>query len=129
MKSQTQSTSQRQGFTLVEVVITVILIVVVMVPLTRLSFTVMRATQYARDVGEALAVGQTQLESFGEMEFESIQSGSETQGKYDLTWTVSTVDDNKLVALEIAWTILGQGVDIDLNTVFSPPTDTPFNLP
>jgi len=129
MKIPYPTRTRLEGFTLVEVVITVLLITVVMVPVTRLSYTVIRSTQYARDLGEALAAGQTQMERFEDMDFDSITTGSATSGAYNLDWTVTTVDGNKVVEMEVTWEILGTDLSIDLNTVYSPETSVTYNLP
>lgn len=118
-----------RGFTLVEVVITTLLILILMAPMTRLSYSVIRSTQYAHDLGEALAAGQSRMEVFEKAAFEDIESGSEQVGRYDLDWTVTEEDGNKVVELDVVWSILGKEITLELNTVHSPDVTYSFTLP
>ena len=111
----------RAGFTLPEVVITSLVIVLMMLPLSRLAFTTLTRTRYARDVGDVVAVGQQKLEQFSDMDYADIVSGNEVVDGYTLRWVVSNVagHDAKLVQLEISWQILGRELSLDFNNVYT----------
>ncbi len=111
----------RKGFTLPEVVITSLVIVLMMLPLSRLAFTTLTRTRYARDVGDVVAVGQQKLEQFSDMDYADIVSGNEVVDGYTLRWVVSNVagHDAKLVQLEVNWQILGRELSLDFNNVYT----------
>ncbi|MCC5850633.1 MAG: prepilin-type N-terminal cleavage/methylation domain-containing protein [Verrucomicrobia bacterium] len=116
-----RKTSTRSGFTLPEVVITSLIIVLMMLPLSRLAFTTISRTRYARDVGDVVAVGQQKLEQFADMEYENIVSGNEVVDGYTLRWVVTPVSgqEAKLVQLEVSWQILSRDLSLDFNNVYT----------
>ncbi|MCC5850638.1 MAG: prepilin-type N-terminal cleavage/methylation domain-containing protein [Verrucomicrobia bacterium] len=118
----------RQGFTLPEVVITSFLILLMMLPLSRLAFSSVSSTRYARDMGSAVAIGQQKLEAFSKMEYADIVNGNEVVDGYVLTWSVTEDSEIKLVRLQIAWRILGRELDLNLNTVYSSEKDAGFSF-
>lgn len=130
MKTRTRSFIPKQGFTLPEVVITSLLIVMMMLPVSRIAFLSIRGTQYARDAGDALAAGQQKLESFSNIDYDTIAEGQEVSGKYTLAWTVDDeeLDYAKVVRMEVTWTILGSEISIDLNTVYTSPIAEGFSF-
>lgn len=127
-ESHARARDSRQGFTLPEVVITSFLIMLMMLPLSRLSFSVVSSTQYARDMGSAVAIGQQKLETFSKMDYADIVNGNEVVDGYVLTWRVTEGLETKLVRLQIAWRILGRELNLNLNTVYSSEKDAGFSF-
>ncbi len=109
----------RSGFTIPEVVITSVLIVVMMLPISRLAFMSIRSTRYAQDVGTALSLGQARLEQFADLDYGDLADGTETRGDYRLVWTVEEDDYAKIVRLRVFWTLTGREMDVNLNTVYT----------
>jgi len=112
------SFSRKSGFTIPEVVITSLLIMVIMLPISNLGFQVIRNTRYSRDIGTALSLGQQKLEEFGSQSYESILSGSEASDGYTMTWTVTESNNSKVVRIVVLWNILNQNRGIELSTVY-----------
>lgn len=110
---------QQSGFTIPEVVITSVLIVMMMLPISQLSYMTIRNTRYARDVGTALSLGQAKLEQLSDAAYADVADGSEVQGDYTLRWTVEEDGFAKLVRLRVVWTLTGRTMEIDLNTVYT----------
>ena len=118
----------RAGFTLPEVVITSLVIVVMMLPLSRLAYMSISNTRYARDIGSAVAVGQQKLEQFSEMDYEDIESGNDMVEGYLLAWRVVELDESKVVHLQVSWQIMGRALDINLNNIYSSNLDAGFGF-
>ena len=110
--------SAKSAFTLPEVVITSILILVVMLPISNIGFSIMRNTRFARDLGSAIAIGQQRLELFADLHYDDIVPGNDTVDGFTLRWTVTEADETKIVRLVVSWTILNQNRGIELNTVY-----------
>lgn len=119
----------RKGFTLAEVMVTTLLITLVMLPIIRMSYLVIRNTQYARDAGEALALGQAELEAMAGMDYDDIVSGVLQKDSYTITWTVAEESGMKTVRMKIEWEIPGSEQKVELNTVFSDDLDQTYTLP
>ena len=122
--------SGKFAFTLPEVVITGFVTVLMMIPISRIAFTTMISTRYARDVGSALAAGQSRMERFAEVEFTNLNTGTATDGDYELAWTVTSISggDAKIVELNVSWKILGRDQSITLNNVFTRNIPGGFNF-
>lgn len=118
----------QSGFTLPEVIITSLLIMVLMVPLSRTAYLTIYSTRYARDVGTAMALGQQQLELFADMDYNSISSGSSHVDGFDLAWTVTSANNTKTVRMTVSWTILSKSQSVDLNTVYVQSSDRSYSL-
>lgn len=113
------SSTTRSGFTLPEVVITGFITVLMMIPISRIAFTTMISTRYARDLGSALSVAQSRMERFSDLDYADISSGSASEGDYDLQWTVTTHNNSKIVNLTVSWEILSRERQLNLNSIYT----------
>ena len=104
--------NNKEGFTIAEVVITTLLVLLMSIPLARISYSSVRNTQFALQATEAMALAQAKLERFYyeanaygtsltstnttfQLEvaaYDAIASGTETQDVYTLTWSVNEVN-------------------------------------
>jgi Tfp pilus assembly protein PilV len=113
-----RESAEREGFTLVEVLITGLLGLALILPLSRIAYTVVRNTHYAEQSAEALAAGQSQLELLEAMDYSAITSGSTTSGDYTVAWTSTTVSGAKQVQMTVSWELAGETRTLTLNTVY-----------
>jgi Tfp pilus assembly protein PilV len=120
--------SNRSGFTLPEVVITGFITVLMMIPISRIAFTTMVSTRYARDLGSALSVGQAQMEQFSDVDYATLGNGTATDDGYELAWTVTTSNNAKIVILTVSWQILGRDQQLNLNSIYTRTTEPRFNF-
>lgn len=111
--------TRKQAFTLPEVVITSVIVLLLMIPISRIAYTTLQSTRYARDMGSAIAVGQEQLEDFSALDYSNITAGSATNGDFSLSWTVTAQDSAKIVKLTVSWLVLSQTRSIDLNAIYT----------
>ena len=118
----------KQAFTLPEVVVTAIIVMILMIPISRIAYTTLLSTRYARDMGSAISVGQAKLESFSDIAYANIAAGGETDGDYTLAWTVTTQDSAKIVHLTISWEMVGKTRSINLNAIYAAEASGGFSL-
>lgn len=115
--------SDRQGFSLVEVVVAGFLMVVGFLALSRLIIGMMSAADLSRHTMEATSLAQGKIENIITSGYDAASSGSETvDGYYTLNWTssVSSVSSVKDVAVTTEWTDRhGEKHDVDLNTMLA----------
>jgi Tfp pilus assembly protein PilV len=113
------TTSSRSAFTLPEVVITALLLTLMMLPISRLTYSTIRSTRYAHDVGDAIAIAQAHLEELEDVNYTSLVAGTKTVDGYTMSWEVEEEDFAKLVRMTISWSILGKPLSATFNTVYT----------
>lgn len=119
---------RKQGFTLTEVVISCVLIIVVMIPISRLSYQIIRTTEYTKEVGIVLADAQKRMEDMANGTYASIASGTATEDGRTYTWTVTNNGTTKTVEMDIVWTLRGTTLTNELNTVFASDADAGYTF-
>ena len=105
---------RRNGFTLVEVIVAIVLIGVGLMGLAALSTTVTRANVQSSSLTTATALAQERVERLRTDDYDAIASGNDARVvdgvTYTRTWTV-TADDPaqglKTVAVAVSWTSRG----------------------
>ena len=93
----------KQGFTLVEVVISMFIIMIGIAGSMSMSVWQMRSTSFNITSSQAVATGQEFLEEMNELLYNDITDGSSTRRDYDLQWTVTEHNRCKLVSVRVAW--------------------------
>ena len=92
------------GFTLMEMMVGVTVFSIGILGSLGLLSGVIRADAFTTRLMTAGNFGYTQLESLAELGFDGVSSGSDTQGMYELTWTVSPHGNNvKKIYLTVEW--------------------------
>lgn len=89
-----------KGFTIIEVIIAVIVLSVGLLGLASTSALVTRMIAQGHRYTEIAAMGQGKLEELRVVDCTSMTSGSETQGKYVITWTNSSIADGYGMLIE-----------------------------
>lgn len=117
----------KQAFTLPEVVITSVILMILMIPIARIAYSTTIQTRFAKDMGSAVSVGLEQLEELSNTPYASIASGSSSSENMNLSWTVSEENSAKVVNLTISWDTVGKPHQINLNTVYIDDIDGGFS--
>lgn len=103
-------TFKQQGFSLIEVLITFIILIVGIMGLIKLQTYMERQADYAENSIKALHLAESQLELFrtrsvsgadGTLPFDSISAGSSTSGIYTTVWEVSDSLSSALKTIDI----------------------------
>jgi Tfp pilus assembly protein PilV len=118
----------KQAFTLPEVLITAGIMLIMMIPISRIAYSTVLQTRYARDVGSAISAGQEQLEDFSNTLYDSITPGSDTNGDMNLSWTVTEQNSAKIVTVIVSWVTLHKTLNINLNAVYVEDIDGGFSF-
>ncbi|MGO2343635.1 type IV pilus modification PilV family protein [Vibrio litoralis] len=102
--------SKQQGFSLIEVLITFIILIVGIMGLIKLQTYMERQADYAENSIKALHLAETKLEFFrsrsvsgadGTLLFSTISSGSDVSGVYTTKWVVNDSLSGALKTIEI----------------------------
>lgn len=120
--------SLKLAFTLPEVLITSVVLMVLIIPISRIAYTTVLQTRYAKDVGTAISAGEQQLENFSIFPYATISSGSTQNGNMALVWTVNELNEAKIVNLTISWTTLSKTHSLNLNAAYVNAIDGGFTL-
>lgn len=118
----------KQAFTLPEVLITAGIMLIMMIPISRIAYSTVLQTRYARDVGSAISAGQEQLEDFSNTLYDSITPGSDTNGDMNLSWTVTEQNSAKIVNLIVSWETLGRTLNINFNAAYADDIEGGFSF-
>jgi prepilin-type N-terminal cleavage/methylation domain-containing protein len=90
----------RNGFTIIEVIIAIIVLAVGLLGMAGTTALVVRQISLADVATERSAAVQTTLERLRALPFDSVVNGSDSVGIFDVTWDVTTVSNQwKVVEL------------------------------
>lgn len=104
-----------KGFSLIEVLVTIVLVSVTLSALATLSASIIRGSQQSQHVTGSITLMQDKIEEFKNTAYASIATGYETGikmdgtagGPYGRAWTITTVGDAKQVDVTVTWPFNG----------------------
>jgi len=104
--------SGKEGFTLIEVMIAILILAVGMMAMALLQVTAIRGGSFANQMTQASILGQDKIEVLKNTDYGSISSNSDTVTggngvTYTRTWTVtndSPYSGSKTINLTVTWT-------------------------
>ena len=119
--------NESRGFTLIEILVSLVIISLTMTVLATLLAASMRGGQNSRHTTAAVTLMQDKIEEFKNTSYASITSGSETAidsegnsgGQYDRSWTVTTSGTTKEIVVTINWPYNGVTKTKSLTTLIS----------
>ena len=103
-----------QGFTLIEVLIALLVLMVGMAGILSLQLTAMKATGFSRHATEASSLAEDKVEDLRTVPLTSprFATGSDrvdargvldTTGLYNRTWTITPQTDTTIITVSVAW--------------------------
>lgn len=105
MRTRTQPTrsvrSPEAGFTMVEVIIAILILAVGILGLAGTTALSVRQVNMSDVATERSVALQTTVERIRAMDFDSVSTGTDSVGGYDVSWTTTGSGSTKLV--EIVW--------------------------
>ncbi len=98
---------RQRGFTLTEILIALFILSFVLLSLSAMVISVMRATAQSKGMAIATTLAQDKMESLKSLKYSSLTSGSDPViiGKvtYDRRWTVSPSGNLKIIHVAVTW--------------------------
>ena len=103
------SLKRRAGYTLVEVLITILFFAMGMLAMYRLQLAVIQSNARAGQLNRATAVAEAKMEALLALDYDSLTSADTPQaiGSWTVLWTVTPnqpVTDTKAVRVTVSWT-------------------------
>jgi prepilin-type N-terminal cleavage/methylation domain-containing protein len=97
----------RQGFTLIEILIAVFILSVVLLAISTMVFSVMRATSQSKEMATATTLVQDKLETLKNASVASLVSGNDSISLGNITylrqWIISTAGNIKTITVSVNW--------------------------
>jgi prepilin-type N-terminal cleavage/methylation domain-containing protein len=112
--------SEHSGFTLIEVMVTIFVLVVGLLGLYTTIVGVIQGDAHSRNLTTATTLAQDKVEALRNQSYASLSSGSDSSSIFTRTWTVS--GDSPAVGLAtvevtVGWTWKGVAHDVKLKTI------------
>jgi len=95
---------QRKGFTLIEVLISLVIFAVGMLGYAGLEIVAIKNMAFSKDYAKANAYGQQLVEQLKSADWANVSNGTDTlEGKFTRTWGVTTEGDIKHLNATVSW--------------------------
>jgi len=112
--------SGQRGFTLIEVMVTIFILVVGLLGLYSTVVGVIQGNAHSKNISTATTLAQDKVEALRNQSYASLSSGSDSSSIFTRTWTVS--GDSPAVGLatvvvSVGWTWKGVAHDVKLKTI------------
>jgi type IV pilus assembly protein PilV len=101
-----------RGFTLIEVMIALMILLLGIAGLLSMQLQALRATSFSRHASEASALCEDKMEELRTIPSATLTNGSDqvdsravddSQGLYTRTWTIDTSTGNTILTVQTAW--------------------------
>ena len=117
-RSRLQRSGEEGGFTLIEVLIALLVLLVGMAGILSLQLTSMKATSFSRHATEASSLAEDKVEDLRTVALDSVRFANGTDqvdargvadadGPYTRSWTISPGADTTIVNVSVSWTERG----------------------
>jgi len=112
-----------QGFTLIEIMIAIFLLVVAMLGVISVTVMVIKGNAFSKTMTTATTLAADKMEELKNTAYASVVSGNDTQETlYTRTWAVtdnSPATGMKTVVVTVAWNWQGTGHNVVLRSIVS----------
>jgi type IV pilus assembly protein PilV len=125
--SRRRGSRPQDGFTVLEVLIALTILLIGIAGLLSMQLTAMRATSFSRHATEASMLGEDKMEVLRTVPLADLISGGPEQvdsrgqldprGPFTRTWTVALVGADSFITVEVAWLEQGETYTIRMTTV------------
>jgi len=115
------------GFTLVEVMIAILLLLVGLLGVAGVAATIIQANAFSRQVTTATTLAEERMEALKNTPYASLAGGADTPAQFpgfSRTWQVipdSPITDTSTVLVIVSFTWKGQTRNVQLQTIFRRP--------
>ncbi|MBW2636881.1 MAG: prepilin-type N-terminal cleavage/methylation domain-containing protein [Deltaproteobacteria bacterium] len=108
-----------RGFTLIEIIIAIFILVVALMGLAGVASTVISGNSFSKQITTATTLAQEKIEELSNTNYQSLADGTDTQNSiYTRTWTITlTAPHVKTIVVEVQWNHYGNSHDVTLKTM------------
>jgi type IV pilus assembly protein PilV len=114
---------QQNGFTIIEVIISMSLLTIALLALCSMSIMVIKSNSFSQMSTKAAGMATDKIEGLKNFSYDNILSGTDTQETiFTRSWTVTNdtpVTNTKTIAVTVTWPWLGINRSVTLNTIIS----------
>jgi prepilin-type N-terminal cleavage/methylation domain-containing protein len=111
----------KAGFTLLEVMIALSILAIGILGVSGMFISSIGGNAQGRNMTVATSIGQSKLDLLSNaVIYEGLVSGSETSGKYNVFWNVTTpvaALEMKSIKVTVTWEVKGETHTVQLNTL------------
>ena len=114
---------QQDGFTLIEVLISISLLTIALLGLCGASVMAMKGNSLSQMSTKATVMAKDKMEGLKNLNYTQVASGADTpEANFSRQWTVtndSPVTDTKTIAVTVSWTWRGLDRNVELDTIIT----------
>ncbi|MBN1828651.1 MAG: prepilin-type N-terminal cleavage/methylation domain-containing protein [Deltaproteobacteria bacterium] len=110
----------QQGFTLIEVMIALFVLLVALVGVASMATMVITGNRFNNDLTMATTLAEDKLEEMKQAGYAAITGGNDSQGIYNRVWTVTAntpETDMKRIDVTVSWSYRGLLRSMTLSTI------------
>ena len=106
------------GFTLIEIIIAIFILVVALLGLAGVASTVINGNSFSKEITTATTLAQEKIEELRNTNYQSLASGNDTQAIYTRTWTITlTATYIKTIEVVVQWNHYGNSHNVTLRSI------------
>ncbi len=120
LRFRSNTDSGQRGFTLIEVMVTIFILVVGLLGLYSTVVGVIQGNAHSKNITTATTLAQDKIEALRNQSYAGLSSGSDSNSIFTRTWTVSgdsPAAGLTTVEVTVGWTWKGTPHDVKLKTI------------
>ena len=107
----------KKGYTFIEIMVAIVVLTLGFSTTVALMKWTIRGTLAGSKTTRAITLAQDKLEYLMRSSYSAISSGSDSTNSFTRTWTVTTSDPNKTIAVTVTWSDLGNSKQVSLSGI------------
>jgi type IV pilus assembly protein PilV len=109
---------ENRGFTLIEIIIAIFILVVALTGLAGVASTVISGNAFSKQITTATTLAQGKIEELKNTNYQHLSDGSDTQSIYTRTWTITLMATHvKTMEVVVQWNHYGNSHDVTLRSI------------
>ena len=107
-----------RGFTLIEIIIAMFILVVALTGLAGVASTVINGNSFSKEITTATTLAQEKIEELKNTNYQSLTGGTDTHSIYTRTWTITlTATYMKTIVVAVQWNHYGNSHNMTLRSI------------